>query len=133
MCSAWRNSWRTGKVLPPVTWSGSRRVMAVALVVYVHTFHAIVVNFDHFWFLHGPRWNNYASPQVNFRIWSSVCGNKVTTCLSFFSVVTRFPHLRLLVLPRAGFICLRSAGKFLIFVLSDLQAYVFLDSKDCVR
>lgn len=74
MCSAWRNSWRTGKVLPPVTWSGSRRV--VALVVYVHTFHAIVVNFDHFWFLHGPRWNNYASPQVNFRIWSSVCGKQ---------------------------------------------------------
>lgn len=107
--------------------------MAVALVVYVHTFHAIVVNFDHFWFLHGPRWNDYASPQVNFRIWSSVCGKQSDNLFVLLLCGYKISTFTTSVLPRAGFICLRSAGKFLIFVLIDLQAYVFLDSKDCVR
>lgn len=33
-------------------------VTSAALVVYMDTIHATVVNFDCFWFLHGLRWNN---------------------------------------------------------------------------
>ena len=51
----------------------------MVLVIYVHTAHAIVVNFDHFWFHHGVIWHNMLPFSIHvllncldFMIWSSV-------------------------------------------------------------